>query len=303
MGMVSYKTRIKLNTRYLLGFAGLLLVATICAAFALTTTDDFDRTRQEILFRKIGHEVLLHSGDSTSRVMPVKRIANNEYQVRFENEFTFQPDSLVQIIRRVLAKDNLADNYMVNVLDCSGKGMIFGYVIYKDQSNNIVPCSGRKQPKNCYVIDVKFQSPAITTAQKGYLLGGLPLLAFIGLIISGSVKSRKNKSEIEGGENESIKIGSTLFYPTKRQITTGENLTELTAKESKLLLIFAESPNVVIERSRLQKEIWEDEGVIVGRSLDMFISKLRKKLQQDTSICLLNIHGKGYKLEIGSHSL
>lgn len=298
MGMTGYKTRLKLNTRYLLGFTGLLVVATICAAFALTTTDDFDLARQEILFRKIGHEVLLHSGDSTSRVMPVKRIANNEYQVRFENEFTFQPDSLVQIIRRALAKDNLADNYIVNVLDCSGKGMIFGYVIYKDQSNNIVPCSGRKQPKSCYIIDVKFQSPAMTATQKGYLIGGLPLLAFIGLIISGSVKSRKNKIESESEVNESFKIGNTLFYPTRRQIIAGETLTELTTKENKLLLIFAHSPNVVIERSRLQKEIWEDEGVIVGRSLDVFISKLRKKLQQDTSICLLNIHGKGYKLEI-----
>jgi hypothetical protein len=300
MDMAGYKIRLKLNTRYLLGFAGLLLVATICAAFALTTNDDFDLARQEILFRKIGHEVLLHSGDSTSRVMPVKRIANNEYQVRFENEFTFQPDSLVKIIRRALAKDNLADNYIVNVLDCSGKGMIFGYVIYKHESDNIVPCSGRKQPKSCYVIDVKFQSPAITAAQKGYLLGGLPLLAFIGLIISGSVKSRKTKIETEGEEHENIKIGDTLFYPINRQITTGETVTELTVKENKLLLIFAHSPNVVIERSRLQKEIWEDEGVIVGRSLDMFISKLRKKLQQDTSICLLNIHGKGYKLEISN---
>jgi DNA-binding winged helix-turn-helix (wHTH) protein len=300
MDMAGYKIRLKLNTRYLLGFAGLLLVATICAAFALTTNADFDLARQEILFRKIGHEVLLHSGDSTSRVMPVKRIANNEYQLRFENEFTFQPDSLVKIIRRVLEKDNLADNYMVNVLDCSGKGMIFGYVIYKHESDNIVPCSGRKQPKSCYIIDVKFQSPAITAAQKGYLLGGLPLLAFIGLIISGSVKSGKNKTEMECEENESIKIGDTLFYPINRQITTGETVTELTVKENKLLLIFAHSPNVVIERSRLQKEIWEDEGVIVGRSLDMFISKLRKKLQQDTSICLLNIHGKGYKLEISN---
>jgi DNA-binding response OmpR family regulator len=76
------------------------------------------------------------------------------------------------------------------------------------------------------------------------------------------------------------------------------NTIELTAKENKLLLIFARSPNTVIERGRLQKEIWEDEGVIVGRSLDMFISKLRKKLEGDLSIQLINIHGKGYKLEV-----
>jgi DNA-binding response OmpR family regulator len=47
------------------------------------------------------------------------------------------------------------------------------------------------------------------------------------------------------------------------------------------------------------KEVWEDEGVIVGRSLDMFVSKLRKKLQADPCISILNVHGKGYKLVIG----
>ena len=60
------------------------------------------------------------------------------------------------------------------------------------------------------------------------------------------------------------------------------------------------SPNEAVERSRLQKEIWEDEGVIVGRSLDMFISKLRKKLEFDPNIKIVVIRGKGYKLEISS---
>jgi DNA-binding response OmpR family regulator len=55
-----------------------------------------------------------------------------------------------------------------------------------------------------------------------------------------------------------------------------------------------------MERSRLQKEIWEDKGVIVGRSLDMFISKLRKKLEFDPNINIVVIRGKGYKLEISS---
>jgi len=50
----------------------------------------------------------------------------------------------------------------------------------------------------------------------------------------------------------------------------------------------------------LQKEIWEDEGVIVGCSLDMFISKLRKKPEPDPNINIVVIRGKGYKLEISS---
>jgi hypothetical protein len=56
----------------------------------MTGSDDFVISRREVLLRKIGDALLLQSGDSKSRVLPVKKIAENEYQVTFENEFTFQ---------------------------------------------------------------------------------------------------------------------------------------------------------------------------------------------------------------------
>ena len=65
-----------------------------------------------------------------------------------------------------------------------------------------------------------------------------------------------------------------------------------------MLELFVASPNQVIKRDELTKKVWEDHGVIVGRSLDTYISKLRKKLKDDTSIKLTNVHGIGYKLEI-----
>jgi hypothetical protein len=298
--MATYKVLLETKTNYILGLSLLLFMAVVCAAFSFTGNNDFDLARQQILLRKIGHEVLLQSGDSTSRVMPVKKIAENEYQIRFENEFTFQPDSLVKIIGRSLAKENITHNYIVNVLNCTGKDVIFGYAILSSQKDDIVPCARRKQPKSCYLIDLKFKSGDTIISQKGYLLGGIPLLAFIGLIISRSVKNRKVVNESAEPETGNYKIGLTLFDSKKRQLITCELITELTLKENKLLLIFAHSPNSIIERSRLQKEIWEDEGVIVGRSLDMFISKLRKKLEHDSCIQLVNIHGKGYKLQVSA---
>jgi hypothetical protein len=302
MDMAGYKTSLNMKTRYLLGFTVLLFTTAICAAFSLTGNNDFDLAMQQVMLRKVGHEVLLHSGDSTSRVLPVKKIAENEYQVRFENEFAFEPDSLVKIISRSLAKDKLAHNYIVNVLKCTGKDVVFGYMIAGNKHDDIVPCSGRRQPKSCYLINLKFEGEGVITAeQKGYLLGGLPLLAFIGLMVSQSVKTRKNKvtARFASADVDSFKLGNSIFEPGNRQIIAAGVTTALTVKENKLLLIFARSPNVIIERGRLQKEIWEDEGVIVGRSLDMFISKLRKKLENDSSIQLTNIHGRGYKLEIG----
>jgi DNA-binding response OmpR family regulator len=72
----------------------------------------------------------------------------------------------------------------------------------------------------------------------------------------------------------------------------------LSKKECELLAIFVAHPNQIIKRDELTKKVWEDHGVFVGRSLDTYISKLRKKLQADKSIKLTNVHGVGYKLEL-----
>jgi len=264
----------------------------------MTGNDDFDIARREVLLRNIGHEILLQSGDSTSRVLPVKKIAENEYQISFENELTFQPASLVNITSRLLDKAPLANDYVVNVLTRDNASVVYGYAISKNKKNDIVPCRGRKQPKASYLINVKFKPTSIITAKKGFLLGSLPLLAFVGFILLRSAKPRKALPNDK--YTKTFTLGSVLFDPRVRQLKINKETIDLTGTETRLLLIFALSPNETIERSRLQKEIWEDEGIIVGLSLDMFISKLRKKLEPAPDISIVVVRGKGYILEINS---
>ncbi|MXV15044.1 winged helix-turn-helix domain-containing protein [Hufsiella ginkgonis] len=284
--------------RYLYGLMLLLLISVICGAFSMSGGNDFDSAKKEVLLRRIGHELLLQSGDSTSRVLPVKKTAENEYQISFENNFTFQPDSLVNTTRRLLAKDPLASDYIVNVRNCGSNGVMFGYAISGNEKDNIIACSGRVQPKACYVINIRFKPTGIITAKNGYLLGGLPFLAFVGFIFLRSVKPRKVLPNAQ--PTRIFTLGSVLFDAQERRLTINKKIIDLTGTETRLLLIFAISPNEIIERTRLQKEIWEDEGVIVGRSLDVFISKLRKKIEFDPNIKITVIRGKGYKLEISS---
>ena len=286
---------------YLLGSLSLLVIV-MMFAFNLPSTTDFDAAKQEIMIRNIGHQLLLSSEDHTSRVLPVKKINENEFQLKFENEFSFQPDSLVNIVKNALADNNISENYIVNVIKCNSTDVIFGYAIFKNKRNNIMACSGRMQPKSCYFINLKFQNDGMSTKQKGYLLGSLPLLAFVGLLFRKNL--RASKSKISKNVNENIiQFGNTIFHTDKQYLTISGIEIELTAKENKLMLIFATAPNELIERTRLQKEIWEDDGVIVGRSLDMFISKLRKKLAEDPNIQLVNIHGKGYILKVSNSSI
>ncbi|MFD1605414.1 winged helix-turn-helix domain-containing protein [Flavobacterium artemisiae] len=282
--------------KYLFVLTFVLFSAIIYAAFRTEDRDGFDFAKREILLRKIGHELLLQSGDSTSRVLPVKKISENEYQIRFENDFSFQPDSLVNITNRLLVKDSFASSYIVNVLNCGNSSVAYGYVISKNKKDDIVACLGRKQPKACYMINIKFKSTEIITTDSKYLLGSLSILAFVGFIFLKSVKPRK---EIPDSQNTGIySLGSVLFDANNRKLIINGNTIDLTGTETRVLLIFASSPNEIIARSRLQKEIWEDDGVIVGRSLDMFISKLRKKLESDSNINIVVVRSKGYKLEI-----
>jgi len=284
--------------KYLFGLILLSFTAVICVAFSMRDNNEFDFARREVLLRKIGDQLLLQSGDRTSRVLPIKIIAENEYQISFEQAFTFEPAALVNTTRRVLAEDRLASDYLVKVLNAKNSGVAYGYAISKNKKNDIVACIGRKQPKAPYLINIKFKPTAINTSKNRYLLGSLPFLAFVGFIFLSSISPRGALPE-ENQHTGMITLGSVLFDAKNRKLIINENTLDLTATESRILLIFALSPNENIERSRLQKEIWEDEGVIVGRSLDMFISKLRKKLEYDPNINIVVIRGKGYKLEIG----
>ncbi|MCW3117178.1 MAG: transcriptional regulator [Chitinophagaceae bacterium] len=296
--MLDSRILISGKRKYLFGLILLLFISAICAAFSMTDSDDFDIARREILLRRIGHELLLQSGDKTSQVLPIKNIAENEYQISFENELSFQADSLVNTTQRLLAKDPLASDYVVNVLKSGKPGVAYGYAISKNKKDDIVTCIGRKQPVARYMINIKFKPTGINTATKGYLLGSLPFLAFICFIFLRSAKPRRI---LPDGQNTGVvTLGSMLFDAKNRKLMINGMNIDLTGTETRVFHIFASSPNETVERSRLQKEIWEDEGVIVGRSLDMFISKLRKKLEFDPNINIVVIRGKGYKLEIGS---
>jgi DNA-binding response OmpR family regulator len=73
---------------------------------------------------------------------------------------------------------------------------------------------------------------------------------------------------------------------------------ELSSKESELLLLLFSHKNKTLEREFLLHVIWGDEGDYVGRTLDVFISKLRKKLEADPSLKIVNIRGVGYRFVV-----
>ncbi len=284
--------------KYLLGLLLLSGSSIIYLAFSMKRADSFDIARREVLLRQIGHEILLQSGDSVSRILPVKKIGAQEYRISFEHAFAFQPDLLVNATRRLLARDPLSGDYVVNIRNSGNSSVAYGFAISSDKKDDIIACKGRVQPAAHYVIDIKFKPTEINTVQKVSLLSSLPALALVGFLFLRSFKQRKTLPEAQ--ENSTFTLGSVLFDAAHRKLIVNGNAIDLTGTEARIFLIFALRPNEIIERSRLQKEIWEDEGVIVGRSLDMFISKLRKKLEPEPHVRITVIRGRGYKLEISA---
>lgn len=251
----------------------------------------------EIAMRQIGHEILLQADDSTSRVMPVKRLNENTFQVAFQSRFTFVPDSLVRTVEVILKQSGIELPYIVQVLDCGSNEVVYGFQIGKLETTTLVPCVGREQVLGCYTIHLSFLDKTKSSTNQYYLY----FLAFAGLgllVISGQKLLQGKKpvapEVIEGG----VKIGNYLFLADRRMLHYAQQRIELSEKETKLMKIFVAQLNLPVTREQLMKEVWEDEGVIVGRSLDVFVSKLRKKLKHDPSVQLVNIHGRGYTLEV-----
>jgi len=97
-------------------------------------------------------------------------------------------------------------------------------------------------------------------------------------------------------DHTKIKIGEYLFNYTKQTLLLKEETKQLTHKESELLYILTQYKNEVSDRSFILKKIWGDDDFFNARSMDVFITKLRKKLKDDATIQIVNIRGYGYKL-------
>ncbi len=101
-----------------------------------------------------------------------------------------------------------------------------------------------------------------------------------------------------GGDKNQWEI-STFTFDTQKQLLTGTGTQQkLTTKESDLLKLLCNNMNQVLERNFALKAIWMDDNYFNARSMDVYITKLRKYLKPDSKVQIINVHGKGYKLVV-----
>lgn len=103
-------------------------------------------------------------------------------------------------------------------------------------------------------------------------------------------------NHVKKSSGEIIAIGKFLYDPARNNLTNGTTVHHLTARESELLNLLCQYKEDVIPRKLLLQKLWGDDSFFNARSLDVFITKLRKHLEADPQVQLINIRGVGYKL-------
>ncbi len=107
---------------------------------------------------------------------------------------------------------------------------------------------------------------------------------------------RRTTNIVVHKKEDSYTIGSYTFDPLKQMLVHRDQPIKLTTKESELLNLLCRHGNDILERNLALKTIWIDDNYFNARSMDVYITRLRKYLRKDPSIKILNIHGRGYKL-------
>ncbi|MFT3737519.1 MAG: response regulator transcription factor [Breznakibacter sp.] len=105
---------------------------------------------------------------------------------------------------------------------------------------------------------------------------------------------RRTKGGASG--QDFFQLGKFKFDTQKQQLMEGDKVIKLTTKESELLKLLCNNANKVLERNFALKTIWVDDNYFNARSMDVYITKLRKHLKDEPNIEIINVHGKGYKL-------
>ena len=210
--------------------------------------------------------------------------------------------SLGQIIKESLETRNF------EVLLCSDGEE--AYKVYKTEQPLLLVLDVMMPKKDGFTLakEIRMDDPSIPiiflTAKsqvedvvEGFTLGGNDYLkkpfSMEELIVRINSLLKRGKTTVI---NDEIKLGNFVFNLKKQNLEFNKTIVTLTHREANLLFYLIENKNQILDRSFILKKLWGDDNFFNARSMDVFITKLRKKLKNDPSIQILNVRGYGYKL-------
>ena len=253
-----------------------------------------------LALRRTAHLLLIENGDSTSGITPVQQLDANTFLVKIDKLFDY--DKLPDLLQKSLKIHGIDRGYDVTVLSCENGKIVLGYNFQDLNQKQGVPCNGRELEAGCYNLKVSFYPEVKTasTTSKWWILPIGSLLAGLGFVVW--KRSKKDIYPVDDPSDNDIvnkiNFGNSALDMTNLILISDRKPFKLTYREAKLLHLFTSNRNQVLERDFILKSVWEDEGIVVGRSVDVFVSRLRKMLAEDSSVKISAVHGIGYRLEV-----
>ena len=252
-----------------------------------------------LALRRTADQLLRASGDQTSRIPAIEQTDQLTWRIRMQHRFEY--DSLPRLLQASLARYDIGMPYRVAVKRCDTEEVDLGYVKEDFVRDSNVACMGREEPEGCHYIEVTF----LMTSESKTFWASTSLLLVLTLVTgSGALMwYRKNGVPAEeiakSHDHQWIPFGQCRLSLSGMALECKGQRVSLTYREAKLLRLLASHPDQVLERDVILNEVWGDEGIQVSRSVDMFISRLRKKIAADDTVSIVAVHGVGYRLETG----
>ncbi len=260
-------------------------------------TAPLEEEKINLALRRMADQLLRASGDSVSRIPAIERSGEFSWKILMEQRFEY--DSLPGALQEAVVRYDIEATYQVAVKRCDNHKLDLGFFQKDFVQDSTVPCMGREEPEGCHYIEVTFMPYA--TRKTFWASTSLLLLL---TLVTGSgalIWYRKSEPPLDPSSSSEeqgwIVFGQSKINMSGQWLECGGQRVSLTYREAKLLKLLASHPDQVLERDFILNEVWGDEGIQVSRSIDMFISRLRKKLSPDPTISIVAVHGVGYRME------
>lgn len=294
--------RIKLHFPVLLAFSLLAIILFAALSGKQETPAPYFPEKVNLALRRAAHRLLAQSGDSTSQIPPVIQGENPDaWIIRLERPFEY--NALPGLLQESFDLHGITAEYDVMLLDCENDELLLGYNKRDFTEQNDPPCGNREQNGHCYNVQVTFAGAAAQSSSTRWLLWAtLPGIFALGYFLYRNLKRQPGPGAPETPDEmvkqQAVSFGRSALDVSNQSLTVAGVRHELTYREAKLLQLFFRHPNQLLERDFILQNVWADEGILVGRSIDMFVSRLRKLLRADGSLRIATVHGVGYRLEL-----